>query len=89
MAGEMQPNPWRYAHMGLELGGSVGLLAAAGYWVDWRFGTGPWGVVTGTCVGFIGGMYLFIKQALAATSLYRGTGRQAGKQQDGQHRDGQ
>ncbi|MEX0745513.1 MAG: AtpZ/AtpI family protein [Phycisphaeraceae bacterium] len=68
-----EPSPWRLAHIGLELGGSVGAMALLGYWADRQFATGPWGVVAGTCLGFVGGMYLFIKRATQATARYTKT----------------
>lgn len=61
-----QPNPWRYAHLGLELAGAIIVLGLVGLWVDYRWGTGPWGVLGGVLVGAVGGLYLFIKDALAA-----------------------
>ncbi|MFA9478985.1 AtpZ/AtpI family protein [Phycisphaerales bacterium AB-hyl4] len=65
-----QPNQWQMAHIGLELAGAVVVLALAGYWVDRQFATGPWGVLAGTAIGFVGGMYLFIKQALKANKQF-------------------
>lgn len=61
-----QPNPWRYAHLGLELAGAIVVLALVGLWVDYRWQTGPWGVLVGVLFGAVGGLYLFIKDALAA-----------------------
>lgn len=66
MAKTDKPNPWRHAHMGLELAGAAIVLAAIGWFIDGRYGTGPWGAVIGLVVGFVGGFYLFIKDALQA-----------------------
>lgn len=61
-----EPGLWRLAHIGMELAGAVVGLGLVGLWVDWQFGTRPWGVLTGAGLGLAGGMYLFIKQAVAA-----------------------
>ena len=66
MADNGKPNPWRYAHMGLEFAGAALVLALVGWFIDGRYDTRPWGAVTGATVGFAGGMYLFIKDALQA-----------------------
>ena len=44
------------------LGGLTGL----GYWIDLKKGTGPWGVLIGLCLGFVGGTYNFIRAAQRA-----------------------
>ena len=59
-------NPWRSAHMGLEFAGAALVMTFVGYYIDLRYGSKPWGAVIGATVGFTGGMYLFIKQALRA-----------------------
>lgn len=66
MAQQKNPNPWRYAHMGLEFSGAVLVLTLVGWYVDRQYGTRPWGAVIGATLGFSGGMYLFIKEALKA-----------------------
>lgn len=60
-------NPWRSVHMGLEFAGAALVLALIGYYIDTRYGSKPWGAMIGATVGFTGGMYLFIKEALKAT----------------------
>jgi hypothetical protein len=55
---------YRYAGMGLELGGAIVGLTLAGVWVDHAFGTGPTGTIVGALLGVIGGMYNFIREAL-------------------------
>ena len=72
MADPKQPNPWRYAHMGLEFAGAALVLTLVGWYVDRTWGTRPWGAVIGACLGFTGGMYLFIKDALKANRESRG-----------------
>jgi F0F1-type ATP synthase assembly protein I len=50
--------------MGMELGGAVAGFCLLGYWIDWRFGTGPRWLVICAILGLVGGMYNFIRQAL-------------------------
>ena len=56
----------RYSGAGLELAGATAVLALVGYWVDNRYGTQPWGILTGVVVGLGGGLYNLIKDSLAA-----------------------
>ena len=65
-----QPNPWRSTHMGLEFAGAALVMTLVGYYIDQRYGSKPWGVLIGASVGFAGGMYLFIKEALKANREY-------------------
>jgi len=51
--------------MGLELAGAVIGLTLCGLWVDYKFDTGHIGLITGASIGVVGGMYNFIRQALA------------------------
>jgi len=60
------PNPWRSAHMGLEFAGAALVMTLVGYYIDLRYESKPWGALIGATVGFAGGMYLFIKEALRA-----------------------
>ena len=55
---------WRYSGMGIELAAAIVGLTLAGYWVDYKFGTGPKGLLIGAVVGIVGGFYNFIRQAL-------------------------
>lgn len=57
----------RYATLGTELGFSIVGLTLLGYWVDWHFGTGRAGVIVGASLGIVGGLYNFIRQAIALT----------------------
>ena len=59
------PGMARYAGMGLELAGAIIALTLVGLWVDYKFGTGSKGVITGALLGIVGGLYNFIRQALA------------------------
>ncbi len=39
-------------------------LALLGVWIDKRYGTGPWGVLIGSTVGIVGGLYNLIRASL-------------------------
>lgn len=56
----------RHAGVGLELAGAVAGFALLGYWVDRHYATDPWGLVGGVVLGFVGGLYNFVKQSLQA-----------------------
>ena len=53
-------------HLGLEFVGGTLLFAGLGYWLDGRWGTAPWLAVIGGALGFAGGMWLLIKEAMKA-----------------------
>lgn len=65
----------RYLALGSELTAAVLGLTLAGYWVDRHFGTAPWAEIVGAAVGFIGGMFNLIREALGAV-------KRAGAEQD-------
>ncbi len=54
------------AMLGFEWAAAVGGLTGVGFWVDRKYGTGPWGLVIGLGLGFVGGTYNFIKAAQRA-----------------------
>lgn len=57
-------NPWKFAGVGIELVGVVGVMMFAGWSFDqWR-GTTPWGMVVGAVVGIVGGLYNLVKDAM-------------------------
>jgi F0F1-type ATP synthase assembly protein I len=56
----------RYSGVGLELAGATAGLALLGYWIDGKFGTGPWGMLGGVIIGIVGGLYNLVKQSLEA-----------------------
>jgi hypothetical protein len=58
------PSAWRLATVGTELAGAVAGGTLLGYWIDWHFGTGPWGLVTGASVGIVGGLYNLVRRAV-------------------------
>ncbi len=58
----------RFAGVGVELAATVGGACLVGYWIDRRFGTGPWGLVACAVVGVVGGLYNMIRPALRETA---------------------
>ena len=56
----------RHLSVGLEMLVGVVLGVVVGQWLDRRFGLAPWGTVVGVMLGVAGGMYLLIKQGIAA-----------------------
>ena len=56
----------RYSGVGLELAGAIAILAFVGYWIDGRFGTSPWGILSGVAIGLVGGLYNMVRTSLAA-----------------------
>jgi len=54
----------RYAGLGTELAASVIGLTLLGLWVDYRYETGPVGVLVGAGLGIVGGLYNLIRAAL-------------------------
>jgi ATP synthase protein I len=64
--GERFPGWIRYSSIGLELAGVTAGLALLGYWIDRRFGTGPWGLIGGVIVGIVGGLYNLVRESLDA-----------------------
>jgi len=56
----------RYSGVGLELAGATAGLALVGYWIDGRFGTQPWGILSGVVIGLVGGLYNLVRESLQA-----------------------
>ena len=52
--------------MGLELAGAAIICGLIGWYIDRRLDSEPWGILIGGGIGFVGGFYVFIKQALKA-----------------------
>jgi len=57
-------SPWSYAGAALQFGATWALFALMGWYCDKRFGWTPWGIVGFSALGFVGGLYLLIKEAL-------------------------
>lgn len=53
-----------YLTMGLELAIAVVGMFFLGRWIDGSWGTAPWGMYGGLCVGVAGGFIRFIRRAL-------------------------
>jgi F0F1-type ATP synthase assembly protein I len=51
------------AGLGIELAASVIGLTLLGLWIDRRWETAPFAVVICASIGFVGGMYNFIRSA--------------------------
>ena len=54
------------AGLGMELAASVIGLTLLGLWLDRRWETEPWALVVCATIGFVGGMYNFIRSARKA-----------------------
>lgn len=53
-----------YGGLGMELAGGILAFVAVGYWVDWKFKTGPIGVIVGSVIGCVGGLYHVVRRAI-------------------------
>ena len=51
------------AGAGLQFALAVVFCAFVGNWIDGRAGSTPWGVVTGTLVGFAAGLYNILRMS--------------------------
>jgi len=65
-APQREKSPWSYAGLGLQFAGTTALFAFMGLYLDHRFGWSPWGTLSLTMVGLVGGLYLLIKDSLKA-----------------------
>lgn len=59
----------RYAGLGLQFALTMAVLGALGWWLDGKFGTLPWLLVTGVLVGALGGFVRIVK-AVPAKSAF-------------------
>ena len=62
------PSAWKYAGLGLQFAGTVGLFVLMGYALDRQMGWTPWGLVSFTVISVIGGLYLLIKELMKANA---------------------
>ena len=53
---------FRYAGLGFEFAGVVGLFFYFGHLIDRRWGTAPWGLLLGGGFGMLGGVYHLAKE---------------------------
>jgi ATP synthase protein I len=79
MDGPRQPgqvrSSMRLAGLGVELAAGLGAAVLLGYWIDRRFGTSPWGLLTCAAIGIVGGLYNVIRQAVQESSSPPGSRR--------------
>jgi F0F1-type ATP synthase assembly protein I len=61
---QQDSNPWKFAGVGIQFAGTIGLFALFGYGIDRHFGWSPWGTVTLVMIAIVGNTYLLIKEAL-------------------------
>lgn len=57
----------KVASSGLDLAIVVGGFTALGWWLDRRYGWGPWGTLVGAVLGVVGGLANFLRVAFAAS----------------------
>jgi F0F1-type ATP synthase assembly protein I len=60
-AGESYRRAGPYIDASWQLVGSLGLWTAVGWFLDWKLGTRPWLLVTGSLFGIGLGFYLFFR----------------------------
>jgi ATP synthase protein I len=84
---ERFPGWIRYSSIGLELAGVTAGLALLGYWIDRRYGTGPWGLIGGVIIGIVGGLYNLVRESLDAVREGRSEDADAARQEG--RRDGE
>jgi len=63
MFGNMTAKDIKALGVGLELSMVIGGMTYCGYWLDERFGTEPWLMLLGVCIGTCGGGWHAIKMA--------------------------
>lgn len=63
MFGNMKPADIKALGIGLELTMVIGGLAYSGHWLDQRWGTDPWLLLTGVVLGTFGGGWHAMKMA--------------------------
>lgn len=51
--------------LGLQLAISVVVFFFIGYWMDGKFGTSPWCTICGAFLGAAGGLFKFLREAVA------------------------
>jgi len=54
------------AGLGVEFAAAMVGFVLVGLWVDYHWGTRPWGVLVGAMLGMIGGGYNMLRQSLRA-----------------------
>lgn len=69
---------WSVGGIGIELAGSIVLLAVIGWAVDRWAGTSPWFTLTGAVIGTVGGGYNFLRRAKAMSKASSAPRRRPG-----------
>jgi ATP synthase protein I len=66
--GPGQPRPaWAYVGLGFEIVVPIVLGALVGWWLDGRWGTAPWLLLTGLLLGIGAGFYNFFRAVAGMT----------------------
>ncbi len=55
-------HPWSYLHLGLQYAVTIGACAYGGWWLDQRYGWGPWGVIGCSMLGVVVATYHLVKE---------------------------
>ena len=58
----MAPSYGSHATVGLQFALTILVLGALGWWLDSKFGTQPWLLFAGACLGMVGGFLSLIKK---------------------------
>jgi len=66
---------YKYAQIGLELAGGVGLGFWAGYRLDVRFGSSPWLMLAGSAAGLAAGFFLVLRELPGEKDFNAGAAR--------------
>lgn len=72
------------AGLGIELAASVIGATLLGLWIDRHWQTDPWGLVICASLGFVGGMYNFIRTAQKAARESQRPAERASRGEDGE-----
>ncbi len=69
----LKPPPWtRHAGIGVNYAAAVAGFGLAGWWVDSRWDSAPWGVLVGAALGLTGATYNLVRESMAAFDSSRG-----------------
>lgn len=61
------PRSFTSASLGFDFAAAVLGFTLLGYWIDLRYDSQPWGVLSGAILGLVGAMYNLIRGALNAS----------------------
>jgi F0F1-type ATP synthase assembly protein I len=73
---DQEKSLWSHAGAGIQFALTTALFAFMGLYVDRHWNTSPWAILGFTSLGFVGGLYLLIKDALKENA---GPSKKAGK----------